>query len=684
MTRAVLSNMPKRELDALRGASRRRWRVFALSSTSAILFLFLALFFTGLDAPPLRDIADDLARSRVEVANNFSGSAHRFLDWLEDYSTSAELYLFERCGAAIGESLLSGSSRGASAEPHFFVQVGRTLHHSLLRILFVVFATWKIWMLAFIAAFLYSRKRMAVHEGRDLLGLTGNGRLFFSGARISLKPIDDRGRPQMFVRGLACPRTAPAAEVRTHALGRVLERFGALNESTLYLAGVVLAYPHLPSHAAARDQIEQFEARFEKVALPLFTVRLLEEVLSRHREYRRGQGVKDQSGERKKLSATDALPKGRIGLERYIEELGRALHRSLTPALRQQIGALEPQVVAAAVLALEAGKVLSMEEEGDRWIRRSLFPHLSARAVLHSAPTLGDDFSAAVRDTIRRALVYASRRSVFAPVRFPVDLTPETVALRQWCELLLALPHEIEIAADEAELHALVSESHAAWRIEFLEGISTPMSTLARNAVATQQGLLLMPLGEILTVLKRAVAPEVLKRIEELQQILHQTRKLVALSAGEGTEEAHIDEMRLESVPDPLTFHQLKELSEQHGAGTEALREWSAARVLLNSFGWLARRVGDCRVPQSGLIFAILPGSDLIPGALITGRERKACVALRGSRLLESLGKSWASSFESVSSVQAVATRDEYDRVLRGEPAVILDDEGGEPSGRSN
>ncbi len=216
------------------------------------------------------------------------------------------------------------------------------------------------------------------HAGADLLGACGDGRLFYSGLRVSLTGT---GRPSELLQGLACPRTASPWRSRRSVLGRVLREFHTDCQTNLALTGILLAHDSLSGAALVAKRVRS--------------------VLAVHAGGRGGVG-------------NDTLTK--------------ALRSAMVPELL----AVQPREVAALVLALEVGRRLCGTPA---WGGRS--QNLAARSVLHSLPSLPQDFSPEQRDRVRQALVYASRVGAFGPLPHPIGLSAEAGALRDWAEILL-------------------------------------------------------------------------------------------------------------------------------------------------------------------------------------------------------------------------------------------------------
>jgi hypothetical protein len=342
--------------------------------------------------------------------------------------------------------------------------------------------------------------------------------------------------------------------------------------------------------------------------------------------------------------------------------------------MRRTIGSLPAAEVATLVLALEAAKVLAYQADGGRWTRRSNFVHLNARAVLHSLLEFPEDYSFESRAMIRRALIYAARRSAFAPVRMPLDLTPEESTLRQWSEILISLPHELENAADEIELVGIVREGHEAWRAEFFERSIMTSPALTSVSYVTPYNLLFIPFTSLMEVLRRALPAESVARMHELALIISQRQAKSVPTE----EEAGLP--TFDRIAAPLSVEEAARLAALHGVEREDIIAWSALRLILTSYSWLGRRVGDYTVPESSIIFAVFNVDRSHPEANALGLiGRSGMIAVRGGKLLEQLGPSWAARFNAVTSATMAETREDFEKLLNGireqEPELELGNE---------
>jgi hypothetical protein len=331
--------------------------------------------------------------------------------------------------------------------------------------------------------------------------------------------------------------------------------------------------------------------------------------------------------------------------------------------MRRCIGKLTVNEVATVVLGLEAGKVLAYTEDGGRWTRRSNFVHLNARAVLHSLLEFPEDYSFESRTTIRRAIIYGLRRSAFAPVRMPLDMSKEEWALRQWSEVLLSLPHELDTAAEEIELAGIIREGHEAWNHELFERSILVSPALTSVSYVTPYGLLLVPFAPLLDIVQRTLPHSHQRRLHELAASVSQkqAQQLAKAEASEGGLPS------FDRVLPPLTDSEIESLAKLHSLDQEALRAWSVLRLILNGYSWLGRRVGDYTVPDSSVIFTVFNCEPTTPGINALGLLGKTgMVPLRGGKLLDRLGPSWGARFVAVNGATMAETQEDFEKLMRG------------------
>lgn len=380
-------------------------------------------------------------------------------------------------------------------------------------------------------------------------------------------------------------------------------------------------------------------------------------------------GVPDEKGQRK------------IGATEYAALLHHSFHRVLTPDMRMQLSEIRPTELATTILSYEAGKVLAYAKEGSAWVRRSNFGNLSGRAVVHSVGAFAREYNFDERSMIRRGLIYASRSSAFAPVRFPIDLSDKSRALRQWVELLMACPHELQAVADEVEFVGIVSEAQRAWAQLFLDGAMALDPEVVDDVYAAPTNLFFMPVTKVLGLMRKVIEHSTLRRLEELVARVSQRQRLEIMSmdfASEGMEKGISQSERIFA---PLAHREVKALATQHSLSPADLRDWSTLRIVLNSFGWLGRRVGDYTVPESSIISVVFKVDPGMPGANEFSRMGKnGIVAFRGTRLEAKWGKFWQTRFIPVLGVTLAESPESYAELMKGIEKEFEEEEAATPA----
>lgn len=588
--------------------------------------------------------------------------------WLGNIALPVEVRLFD----ALAEALFYSAQfiRGERDDLSFLANLLVSAHFAALRVAFILVASWKWWLLAIIWGLHRSRRNWKAYVAPDLLGQTGNGRIFYSGVRVALENLDSKGRPQAQVVGLACVPYLPIDQVKESTLGKALSAWQVDSATNLVLAGMLLKFSHYPSYVAERPEVQKLEEVYEGAPLPAHAEELLEVMLSLHATL--GDDEPPRGVDRESVGT-------RLSSNEYAQRLGRAAMRVLTPTLRAELVGIEAREVATMVLAIEAGKILAYGFEGEKWLRKSNFPQLSARAVLHSVSEFAEDYGTEARARIRNAIIFGSRRSVFAPVRLPRGLSAACRGLRQWAELLLAAPHELAAVTDEVEMLGLVTEAHEAWQDRFFAELRAQRSELCDGAYATQSNLALFPLPTLLRTLRAVIAPEIRARLEVLLQAVSQRQRVEALALDQGADAQVVSRAVREQVVAPLSHQESKELVAEHQQAftLEDVRDWSSFRVVLQMFGWLARRVGDYTVPPSSVILVAVKPEERTAECNTLGLvARRGMVPLRVTRIADQLGKQWYFALERAMSARMAVSEEQLARFMSGARDEVPSEDG--------
>lgn len=666
-----ISAAHQEELAKLK-SGKRSWTVLLF----VLCGLLLLLSITISSVPSALKGREGLERARQEMlgrasqqAAGLSESQREYGQWLQVHGLEIERRIYNQLSQLLFVSAANVAQPGSGT---FFSNLLVALHSSLLRVAFILIACWRLWIVGIVLAALYAYRGWKAYDGDDILGQMSTGQLFYSGLKADLSRVSATGAPEKQVTGLACPQFSSETEGALSPAGQVIKRWGVDNHTNRMLARILTAYKDWPAYVAEFDNEAVFTRYFAGASLTEHAGQVLERLLSLHKEYQeQPEGVTLEPH-----FEGSEVAEEKVSSAEYAWLLQHSCHRVLTPAMRQTMAEVPPALVATLVLSHFAGKIMAYGFQGGKWIRRSNFPELCARAVLHSIAEFGSEYVFEERATIRRALIYGSRRNIFAPVRFPVDLGDDTRALRQWVELLLALPHELQSTGDEVELIGTLHEMHGAWSAAFFDGAVGLQRELVEGTYATQSNLFVAPVENLIRLAQRTIPPELLRRTEELASLVSQKQRLETMN--DQSLEAQIEKGGLYNqgkISSPLNSAEIRDISQVHSVSPELLRDWSALRAMLNHYGWLARRVGDYSVPDHAVIFSILRTDGTVAGSNALGLVgRPGMVALRGTRLSQRWGKYWQSRFVQAVSATMAEKQEDFDKLMRGIEDRAADD----------
>jgi len=662
----IIFGKHEKDFEILRKSRKRSLAVqvvLALFVCASLYFSFE--FIAGLkrEGDSIRIVREELSAVNSPWSKRMLASYDSFRAWLTDHSTRTEARIFDSVSQIVMRAALS-LEISRNEDPSFMQRASLSFYFALMRVSFMLVACFRFWLLAVVMVLLLNSTGLKAHAKSDILGETGNGRLFFSGAKVKLDARSVSGATDLQVTGLACPKKVSAQIARSSDLGHLLTKFGVANDTNITLLSVILASAQMPAYVASADEQNLLSSFFEGGELALNTYLILEKALSLHASYQ-----DDAKFQLPELKVKGGAVNEKLSQYLFSSLVQQSLHRALTPAMRASLAELRPTQIASAILAYEAGKTLTYTFEAGKWLQRSNFSYLNARAVLHSIPAYAAEYDYNERADIRRALIYAARSSEFGPVRLPLDLSDRSAALRQWIEVLSALPHELQSVTDEVELFALVRESESLWNERFFASAATLQPETSEDVFASMGTLFFMPLVKVLKLCRGVIDPARIRRIEELCFLVSQKQKLHSMSMElKGDVEKHLP-LAPDRIFPPLGLPELKVLAERHGLSVEDVKDWTALRVVFNTFGWLGRRVGDHSVPESSLIFAVfkpMQAFQLDKQQRLIGKP--GMVAFRATRLEAKWGKGWPSRFIRTDSVVMAETREDYEKALAGIP----------------
>ena len=343
---------------------------------------------------------------------------------------------------------------------------------------FILLSCLRGWISAILFTFLYRISTKKLDDNKDFLGQLGNGSLFFSGISSTFQNINEKGLPNLLIRGLACPQKVSLVDAKNSKIFSTLLEYDALNSTNLELLRIILCYKDLPVYIPKPgDDIGSDEKKILNSNIE-YTFELLEIALLIHRLY--SENIFEESKLESSLyELTNKLVSGYLANNNSAEDnesnnekheelledtfdkvynLGMSLNFSLTDSMKKEIASFTKTELSSIILSIQAGKTLAFNFEGGRWVRKTNFIELSSRAVLHSIKTFDEDYNYDQRNEIRRSIIYGSRNSVYAPISLPIDISRKVLSARQWVELLISSPLDLEQNASILELFGMARE----------------------------------------------------------------------------------------------------------------------------------------------------------------------------------------------------------------------------------
>lgn len=611
----------------------------------------------------LQDL-DNRVNERAEWLENslFGGSAgDRYFRFSQGI-----LNLFIDSNAATEESLFDPDS--------WFEVFKETLVSIILRVGFVAFSFWPLWIFGAILGYIGVRAFVRPKRTDDLLGICHLGKgPFYSGIYGPLRSNNGLSATDLSCPGLASPRMVKRQVAFNHPLGKILRDHNALNETNLALVQVILAYKHYPSFvedenidtedpddvaaagAPAKEKpsgfIAQVDETIEQRATETLTA-VLEAYQAIHRYYQQGNlGVTLEQTERRFLAESKALE----ALTASRSPLSKMLVAVLTPLRRNAVRELPVTAIASACLALEAGKCLVYKEVGNGFSTVSRFPHLQARAVIHSLVSYQKEYSGDLRLQIRQAIICSRRHGDFGRVFVPHKMPTASRGLRDWLEILYSTHELRQNTAELTELDAHLAELHSNWREKFSSRLmdehhknkateKAADGDIRSTGYSLQNGMVyksvvLLPLKILLGLALRDIGHERLQRMTTLiEGTREQYRKLRVSARLPGYRRQTLDLDKDEA--------DMKCFSEAHENDTldqGLLAKWIIIRRMLMHYNWLSTRVGDDSVPSIGLVQAVVVVRGNDPKPDVVGLD--ALIPLRQTRIKDLLGAQWERHF---------------------------------------
>jgi hypothetical protein len=650
MSHGILAPTDK-DFEVLRTSSSHKLQRLLIGFSLAGLCLY-GVFLAGVFAWGLRHHSGQefsLNYSRLlALQHGWSDTAasdwSRYRSWLIAHGTESEKFVFDVTTSAIASSILSSNSSGfsmASMGVGSRILIG--IHLLSIKALFMLLAGYRFIVAVALVSLLSGARSLRIRNKAWLLGSTGNGRLFYSGARASLEKVNDDGSPSLSVQGLACPKQSKLSDVENSRLGKLLAELGVANATNMQLASIIHHYKQLPAYIYDSDQSSDSTTNGQ----------LLENAHNVTREVW--------------LAKQHLVSGGPLEDE---NPLARCLVRTADQDSKLALQSIPVEELITLALSLEAAKVFTHSFEGERWGKRSSLPHLSARAILHSLSCYPEDYSNVSRTRLRQGLIYALRYSPFSEVRVPINMRDDCWALRQWAEVLLSNPLNRSVVSDEVELYGLFRVIHSRWCRQLPELIN---NFCASGAIRTGTNLVFVPLAAIITELQKLLAvsernqlQSTCKRVAE-----NQKKKMDALSE-EDSDEAHMQNFKLVKFFDCAM--EVNSVAHTFSLEEDIVSEWMSIRFVLSSYGWLASRIGEYGVPSTSVISAVFRPVPIENGGNEHARLGvKGVVALRQSRFSEILGDKWKSKMRFIERATMAESQQLYDRLLKGESREAIE-----------
>ena len=485
----------------------------------------------------------------------------------------------------------------------------------------------------------------------------GNGP-FYSGIYGPLRPNNGIGATDYAAPGLACPAMEKETTAANSQLTTLLKESGAYNKTNFDLVRVILKHGDYPSlvgdeTAWEEEQEAKGEIHEEKKSETGFLTNKDGNIkecaidgLSAVLEAKKKISLYIDSLEKKGIKK-EALEKNYSGhisnlvkLTGSCSPLAKNLIFALTPTRLWAIGKTPIAMVATAYLAIEAGKCLVFKRSPAGFVRTSNYPHLQARAVLHSIVSYIIEYNGDQRLTMRQAIISSRRHGDFGRAFLPIKMPIESRAMRDWLEILYADPIKRADTANLVELDANIDEISTNWKNNFANFNKKYLQYIPTGDYELNRGLpfksvVLMPVNHVIELSLDSIHPKRLDRISELLSLTKKSQTKISISArlpGFKRQALEVEDSNEESI---ATFEKLfsKEKS------VAIAEQWKIVRRMLTKFNWMSTRVGDDAVPMLGIIRATITKSVDFEKKEV--KEIDGLIPLRTRRLAELFGKPW-------------------------------------------
>jgi len=561
---------------------------------------------------------------------------------------------YREVGRASSEKAIANQeNQQESSFIDFIFNITSIFSGTLYKLMFVLIVFFPFWILGGLAGYYLLRKNFIDKPGSsgvlEVLGI--ENRPFNSGINAPLKPNGSISCTDISCPGLACPPMAEENEARSSALAGQLKKFGALNNTNLSLVRIILAHQDYPCSVPPERSVDDHQNQEEEEAEGSYvsnkegtildsTGRSLPAVLMVHgclRKY-----FKSGSVPKKGLLPYKKITEDFATIGQKLSPEARTLLNCLTPVRARAIAHLPPTLVATGYLACEAGKALVFEKSDSQFVRNSLYPHLQARAVLHSIEPYHKEYKGDGKLIVRQAIICSRRHGDFGRAFLPVNMPIQSRALRDWLEILFMDRADQPKIAELCELDAHLEELYLNLKSRLAERVTARDPKEDYSEAFLWQGVVsksvvLMPLKSLIEVCFYQVEAAQRNRIIELMKTTKEM--LVNLSIS-----SRLPGFKRQAIEAAKLGDDYEETLGKFGSsGEKLLSQWLVLRRMLTRYNWLSTRVGDNPVPPEGFVRTILldrskKGEDAI---ITVGNS----IPLRQRRFKELIGETFEKDF---------------------------------------
>jgi hypothetical protein len=550
----------------------------------------------------------------------------------------------------------------------WFLSIKQTFVDSLLGVGFILIPFWPFWFAGGLFGVLGVRLALRTKSAQDALGICDRKTTpFYSGIYGPFRPNNSVSGTNLSCPSLASPQMEKKHLAIKHELVRVLIKFSALNETNLELVRIILAYRDYPSFVEEENPIDEESG--------------LEAPASQQREHEPSKGYithVDRTIEQSALDFLSALLEAHTAIIRYyrsvksknkndsnefddyskeqedfklissrLSPLASTLLLALSPGRRKALETLPIAAVASAYLALEAGKCLVYKKVGSAYSQISRFPHLQARAVIHSILSYHTEYDGDMRLNIRQSIICSRRHGDFGRVFIPNRMSSASRGLRDWLEILSAPKSKQSLTAELTELDAHFYEIHANWREEYLSNLQQDADKKDKKPKKIRMGknqlqngiicksVVLMPLKKLVDVALRGISKDRQDRITKLLQSTKEHRAKPSIAARLPGYQRQIIQIETTEAEMEASKDSTKVDVDQAVLN----KRWNIVKQVLMQFNWLSTRVGNDTVPDNGLIKAVVTLQNESGDKEVIGLD--SLVPLRQRRYRELFGNDW-------------------------------------------